>query len=275
MTIIVKPLEGPLGAEVSGFDGRHITAEIAKELHDAFIKHHVLVYHGPGLNDDELVEFGKCFGSIEAARKMSPLATRQEIMVISNVRMNGELVGSLPDGEMHYHFDRIHQQKPNKAGVLQGIDIPSHGGDTCFANMVMAYETLPDHLKKQIEGKSALNTFTYGTTIDKEKTLNADAPQAVHPLVRTIPETGKKALYACRLMTDKIIGMSDEESTKLLNQIFDHVENPKFVYEHKWKAKDIVIWDNRCPSHARTDFDASERRLMKRVTVGDDKTPMH
>lgn len=97
----------------------------------------------------------------------------------------------------------------------------------------MAYEALPNDLKKQIDGKQALNTFTYGTTIDKEKTLNAVAPQAVYPLVRTIHETGKKAIYARRLMTDKIIGMSNADSKALLDKIFDHVENPKFVYEHK------------------------------------------
>ncbi len=274
MSIQVRPLDAPLGAEVSGFDPRNITPEVANELNQAFLKHHVLVVHGPGLTDDELIEFGKSFGHIEAARKISPLASRPEIMVISNIRMNGELVGSLPDGEMNFHFDRIHQKKPNKAGVLQGIEIPSKGGNTSFSNMVMAYETLPDALKTKLDGLTALNTFEYGTTIDKDKALAADAPQANHPLVRTIPETGKKSIYACRLMTDRINELPAAESRALLDELCDHVENPKFVYEHVWKVGDILVWDNRCTSHARTDFDASERRLMKRVTVGDDREPI-
>lgn len=273
MTIAVKPLDGPLGAEISGLDVRNITPEVSQALLEAFNQYHVLVVHGPTITDAELVEFGRSFGHIEKARVKSPLSDREDIMVISNIRQNGELVGSLPDGEMSYHFDRIHQAQPCKGAALHGLEIPAEGGDTCFANMVRAYETLPEATKKRIEGLTALNTFTYGATKRDGKTDEL-GPHAIHPIVRRIPETGKKALYVCRLMTDSIVGMPEDESRALLKELCDHIEHTGLIYQHKWKVGDIVVWDNRCTSHARTDFSDKERRLMKRVTIGDTVPPL-
>jgi taurine dioxygenase len=96
----------------------------------------------------------------------------------------------------------------------------------------------------------------------------------VHPVARTIPQTGEKSLYVCRLMTDHIEGMDPAESRKLIDELCDHAENPRFVYAHQWKVGDIVVWDNRATMHARTDFSETERRLMKRVTIGDDQPPI-
>lgn len=275
MAVSVKPLTPSIGAEVSGVDARNIGPDEAKVLVDAFLEHHVVLVRGSTISDDELVRFGECFGHLEAARMRSPLASRQEIMVISNIRENGQTVGALPDGEMSFHFDRLHQKQPNKAGVLHALEIPRQGGDTCFSNMCLAYDTLPESTKKRIEGLTAFNTFEYGTTNEGAKKLSADAPAAVHPVVRRIPETGRKALYVCRLMTDRINELEPDESRELLEELFDHVEKPDFVYAHKWTVGDILIWDNRCTIHARTDFDGSERRLMKRVTVGDNTPPLH
>ena len=275
MTITVTPLDAPLGASIGGFNAASISPEDAKALHEAFLKHHVLVVHGPQISEEQLIEFGKCFGTIEKARKQSELATHPEIMVISNIRENGETVGSLPDGELTFHFDRIHQKVPNKAGVLHALEIPDAGGNTCFADMSLAYDTLPDATKKKLEGLTALNTYEYGQTHTENKKLNEAAPTAVHPVVRTIPETGRKALYICRLMTDRIMELPEDESRALLDELCDHVENRKFVYAHRWTPGDIRVWDNRCTIHAREDFDGLQRRLLKRVTVGDSTPPVH
>jgi taurine dioxygenase len=275
LTIAITPLHAALGAGVTGLDVAHIQPDDARALYQAWLKHHVLVIHGPRISEDQLVDFGKCFGVLENARKQSVLASRPEIMVISNIRENGQTVGSLPDGELTFHFDRIHQKIPNKAGVLHAIDIPTAGGDTSFANMTMAYDTLPDAMKKRLEGLTALNTYEYGQTHTENKKLSDAAPNAIHPVVRTIPETGRKALFICRLMTDRINGLPEEESRALLTQLCDHAENPRFVYSHRWQPGDILIWDNRCTIHARADFDGSQRRLLKRVTVGDNTPPMH
>ena len=272
MTITVKPLDAPLGAEIIGLDARNITPEDQKVIFDAFLKYHILVLHDQKLTDAQLVEFGKCFGTIEKSRIVSPLSGRDDIMVISNIRADGKPLGQLPDGEMAFHFDRIHQKQPCRAAALMAVEVPGEGGDTLFSNMVLAYETLPEATKQKIGGRTALNTFSYGATAPDQRA--SEGPKAEHPVARTIPETGKKALYVCRLMSDKVSGLDEAESRKLLDELCDHAENPRFVYTHKWKVGDIVVWDNRATQHARTDFPETDRRLMKRVTIGDDKPPM-
>jgi taurine dioxygenase len=273
-TVGIEQLAPALGAEVSGIDLRRIDADAAEALRRAWLEHQVIVVRGQTLTEDELVAFGACFGRIEKARRLSPLASRQEIMVISNIRENGKALGALPDGEMAWHFDRIHQKVPNKAGVLYAVEVPSRGGETRFASMCRAYERLPETTRARLSGLTALSTYQYGETQADKKQLAQDAPSAVHPVVRTVPETGRKALYVCRLMTDRIMELSDGESRALLEQLFDHVERPEFAYEHEWRPGDVLIWDNRCVAHARNDFDERERRLLKRVTVGDDAGPV-
>lgn len=275
MSLRFTPLSPALGAEVHGLDVRNLSAATAQELYQAWLEHHVLVVRGPVISEEELIEFGKCFGPIEMARRQSALASRPEIMVISNIRENGQPMGSLPDGELSFHFDRIHQKLPNKAGVLHAIEIPDRGGETMFSNMCAAYEALPEKTRERLKGLTALNTYEYGQTHAEKKKLTQEAPTAVHPLVRTVPESGKEALYACRLMTDRINELPAQESRALLDELCEHAENPRFRYEHAWRTGDILIWDNRCTIHARKDFDGSQRRLMKRVTVGDTVPPVH
>jgi taurine dioxygenase len=273
MPITVTPFDAPLGARISGFDASTLGPEDSRDLYDALLKHHVLVIRGQHLSEPDLIAFAACFGEIEMARVKSKLSDHQEIMVISNIREDGKPLGQLPDGEMSFHFDRIHQPKPCRGAVLMAIEIPREGGDTCFSNMVRAYETLPEATKRKIEGKTALSTFTYGSTQPGMKEAAA-GPQCVHPVARRIPETGKKSLYVCRLMTDRILELPEDESRALIDELCDHAENPRFVYQHKWQVGDILVWDNRCTQHARTDFSENERRLMKRVTFADDRVPI-
>jgi taurine dioxygenase len=275
MAIEIKSLAPALGAEVTGMDLRDVGAGDADTLLRTWLQYHVLVVRGNQLPDDDLVRFGEHFGRIEKARVQSPLASRPEIMVISNIRKDGETLGQLPDGELYWHFDRVHQATPNKAGVLHAIELPTRGGETRFASMCQAYATLPEATKRRLEGLTALNTYQYGQTRAENKQLSDQTPSAVHPVVRTVPETGRKALYVCRLMTDRIMELSDAESASLLAELFDHAERPEFAYEHQWQHGDVLIWDNRCVAHARNDFDERERRLLKRVTVADDLPPSH
>ncbi|MEX0603572.1 MAG: TauD/TfdA family dioxygenase [Marinobacter sp.] len=274
MTYQTVPLSPALGAEVKGVDLTRMNASEAQALNELWLKHHVLVVRDSPLGEDQLVEFARAFGSIENARKMSPLAKRPEIMVISNIREGGAALGALPDGELYWHFDRVHQTVPNKAGVLHAIELPSKGGETRFSSTCKAYDALPEDTKRKLEGLTALNTYQYGQTTSTNKQLTEDSPSAVHPVVRTIPETGQKALYVCRLMTDRIVELPEAESRDLLAELFDHCERPEFTYEHSWKVGDTLIWDNRCVLHARNDFNENERRLLKRVTVGDTVAPM-
>ena len=274
MAFTIRPLSSAIGAEAVGFDPRHFTDDDRDALQKAWLKHLVMLIRAtPVLSDDEFVAFMSRMGQIENARKLSPLSTRIEVMIISNIRENGELVGALPDGELSFHFDRAHQKKPTRATALHAIEIPDKGGETCFANMYSAYETLPDTIKQKIAGRSGLNTYDYGATSREKKNLTPDAPSAIHPLVRTIPETGRQSLFVARLMTDQIIGLPEDESAALLTAISDHCEQPQFIYQHRWTVGDIVMWDNRCSTHARMDFDGSQRRLMKRIALADSVVP--
>jgi len=189
-------------------------------------------------------------------------------MLISNIRENGQMIGALPDGEMHFHSDQCHQERPAMASMLYALEVPSKGGNTLFANAYKAYETLPESIKTRIEGRKALNAYDYQAAATHRGTrLREGIPSCWHPAVRTHPATGKKALYVNRLMTIAIEGMPEEESDRLLGTLFDHQEQPQFVYEHVWRPHDLLLWDNRCALHARTDFSAAERRLLRRLTI--------
>jgi len=169
---------------------------------------------------------------------------------------------------MHFHSDQCHQERPAKASMLYAIEVPSKGGNTLFANAYKAYETLPADIKRRLDGRKALNAYDYDTaaTIRKAE-VPEGAPSYAHPVVRTHPVTGRKALYVNRLMTRHIEGLPRRESEDLLLFLFDHQEQPQFIYEHVWRPGDILMWDNRCTLHARTDFGPDERRLLRRVTI--------
>jgi taurine dioxygenase len=154
------------------------------------------------------------------------------------------------------------------ASMLYALEVPSTGGNTLFANGYKAHETLPVEIKRRIQGRKALNAYDYDTAATKRGTrLAQDVPSYVHPVVRTHPVTGRKALYVNRLMTVRIDGLPAQESEELLALLFDHQERREFIYEHVWRAGDLLMWDNRCTLHARTDFSPNERRLMRRVTI--------
>jgi taurine dioxygenase len=170
---------------------------------------------------------------------------------------------------MMFHSDQCYLETPCMASMLYAMEIPSRGGNTLFANMYRAYDTLPGSLKAELQGARAVNAYDYSNNPTQRARIS-DGLHAVHPVVRTHPETGRKALYVNRLMTQKIVGMDDAQSDQLLGRLFDHLENPEWIYEHAWRPGDLLMWDNRCTAHARQDFDASERRLLRRcVVLGD------
>ena len=157
---------------------------------------------------------------------------------------------------------------PYRVPLFDALASVCRGGLNVCAGRPAAYETLPDAIRRRIEGRRALNAYHYdsGATI-RSAEVPDDAPSYAHPVVRTHPATGRKALYVNRLMTRRIEGLPPPESEELLNILFDHQERPEFVYEHVWRPGDILMWDNRCTLHARTDFSPDERRLLRRVTI--------
>jgi len=277
MDINPNPVSAALGAEISGVDlgGDFDDAEIAAIL-DAWHTYQVLVFRGQDLSQRDQLRFTERLGTVGVP--LAAMPTRGPdgedvppgIMLVTNLRRaDGSAFGQPHEGEMWFHSDMCYAEEPHKATLLYGVDLPSRGGHTCFANMYKAYENLPADTRRRIDGRTALQVHEYRRT--ERPSLGADmsgAPHYAHPAVITHPATGRKALFVNRLMTARIEGMTESESDALLEQLFDVAEDPAIVYEHVWRPGDLVMWDNRCTNHCRTDFPAAERRLLRRTTVG-------
>jgi taurine dioxygenase len=265
----VQPLSPALGAEIVGVDlGQEIDDRTFAQIRDAWHQHLVILLRDQELSEDDQVRFAEKFGPPAVIHTKQFVRNHPAVMLISNIREDGKPIGALPDGEMHFHTDQCHQEQPAMASMLYAIEVPRAGGNTLFANGYKAYEMLPDALKLRIAGRKALNAYDYDTAAMKRGTRLADGvPSCVHPVVRTHPATGRKALYVNRLMTMRIEGLPADESDELLDTLFAHQERREFVYEHVWRPGDLLMWDNRCTLHARTDFSPDERRLMRRVTI--------
>ena len=269
-----KPLSKHIGCEVAGIDLREpVPPAAASAIYRAWLDHAVLLFRDQDLTQEDLIRVTGIFGDFAPLGRPKHTLPKgfakilPNIMLISNIRENGETIGALPDGEMMFHHDTIHRDEPHKATLLYSMEIPTYGGDTLFASGTAAYDTLDPATKKRLEGLRAVNFYVYNSVKRNDKRAVDATSQAVHPVVRTHDETKRKALYVNRLMSVRIEGMEEAESDALLNFLFDHSEKPEFVYTHVWRKGDLIVWDNRCSSHARTDFPADQRRLLLRTTV--------
>ena len=265
----LRPLSAALGAEIIGVGlSEEIDDHTFAQIRDAWHRSLVILLRGQELSEEDQVRFAEKFGPPAVIHTKQFVRNHPAVMLISNIREDGKPIGALPDGEMHFHTDQCHQERPAMASMLYALEVPSTGGNTLFANGYMAYETLPDGIKRRIEGRKALNAYDYDTAAMRRGTRLAEGvPSYVHPVVCTHPATGRKALYVNRLMTVRIEGLPAQESDELLTTLFDHQERREFIYEHVWRAGDLLMWDNRCTLHARADFSPNERRLMRRVTI--------
>jgi taurine dioxygenase len=240
----VFKLSPHIGTEVRGLDlSRPLDVTTINALHTIWLDRALLIFRRQKLDQEALVRFTRYFGQAgeRTASTNTSYAKKHivpEIMLISNVRENGEPIGALPDG------------------------------DTCFASGYAAYDTLDPNVKAKLEGKRVCNTYQYGTTKRGDLTgaLNY-VDHSLHPAFRTHEETGRKAIYVNRLMSVKVDGMDENKSEKLLNAVFDHAEKDEFVYCHKWSVGDLLMWDNRSSMHARTDFPSDQRRVMWRTQI--------
>jgi taurine dioxygenase len=277
----IVPLTRHIGAELRGIDLRERPDDATiRAIYQAWLDHLVIVFPGQKLSQQDLVRVTGYFGEIGPLGRPPKYFPKgfssllPNIMLISNIRENGEPIGAQPDGEMMFHHDMIHAEVPSKGTFLYSVEIPSHGGNTLFASGYAAYQALDPAVRDRLEGRKALHHYHFGSTQRGDaKGVEAFAEQT-HPVFRTHEDTGRKAVYVNRLMTVKVLDLPDEESDRLLNHVWDHSERPEFVYEHVWRVGDLLLWDNRCSTHARTDFPSTERRLMLRTTVKGTTRPM-
>src|SRR6266852_5578911 len=276
----VVPLTKHIGAEIRGIDLRDtLEPETIRAIHQAWLDHLVLVFRGQQFSQEDLIRATGYFGQIGALSRPPKYFPKgytkllPNIMMISNIRENGETIGALPDGEMNFHHDMIHAELPHNGTLLYSVEIPSAGGNTLFASGYAAYDTLDPAIRDRLEGRKAMHHYNYGSTQKGDSRGTVAFAECTHPVFRTHEDTGRKAVYVNRLMTMGILDMPPAESEPLLNAVFDHSEKREFVYEHVWRVGDLLLWDNRCSSHARTDFPSAQRRLMWRTTVKGARRP--
>lgn len=272
----VAPLSPAIGVLIEGIDLRRPLKTAAARLFDLFNENAILLVRGQSLTEATVESAAAWLGALEQRGRPSTVLREDNpfITKVSNIRENGRLIGSLPDGEMLFHADNSFKEFPNRASFLYAVEIPSSGGNTLFANLYKAYELLPGKLKERIAGMTALQSYDYSTYEKEARTAGiSNIKQASHPLVFCHPHTKRKVLYCNRLMTTAIEGLTDGESRRLLDELLTYVEHPSVIYEHRWRPGDFLAWDNLSSNHARTDFSASERRLLLRGTTKGDYRP--
>ncbi len=280
LTIDIEPASDACGARIHGIDLREeLDDRTVEMIRNAFVDHCVLCFPDQKISPEDQLRFANLFGRGDGSfRDRSTGNLRKSasrgVMLVSNIRKDGVPIGSLPDGEMQFHSDGAHRQHPYRATTLYAIRIPSKGGDTLFANLYKAYDALSDELKARIEDLETVCVYDYSATDRSTIGADPDLPRATHRLVKTHPDSGRKSLYLSRLMTERIVGMPPEESEELLMELIEHAEKPEFVYAHKWTPGDLLIWDNRCVNHARTDFPPEEQRLLRRYTISEPDAPL-
>ena len=274
--IDVVPTGAALGAEVRCGDARALDEAAYAGIRRAVLDHLVIVIRGQTLADPELITFGALDFAPLARTGNEKARPHPEIIVVSNVLENGVPIGVLRDAEVVWHSDNSYRDKPLSYSALYALEVPPTGGNTGFANMYRALETLPADLKARIAGRTLKHDMTYNSAGDLREGFQhvadvRDAPGPLHPIGRTHPDTGCDALYVGRRPTAYIDGLSVEESEALLEALWAHATRPEYTWHHVWRPGDILMWDNRCVMHRRDPFDGGYNRIMHRVQCAGEK----
>jgi taurine dioxygenase len=280
--IDIVPTGGALGAEIRGIDLTSLDDRQFAALKRAWHKHQVILIRGQHLRDQDLIAFSHRFGDLDWAPVQETgrrfVEGLPEIYIVSNVKVNGEPIGSLGAGEAVWHTDMSYLDVPPMASMLYALEVPPTGGNTSFCSMYAIYEALPEQTRRRIANLRIKHDGTYnsGGYLRQGVTATDDprtSPGAVHPLVCTHPDTGRKMLYLGRRRNAYLIGLEPAESEALLDALWQFVDQQKFSWEHVWRVGDLVMWDNRCTMHRRDPFDDSARRIMHRTQIKGSERP--
>ncbi len=293
MTVQVLPFEAGLGADIRGVDIRQPLTPIERDrIRAAWLNHLVLRFRDQPMTDAGHMAFTRQFGELEynpakLIEKQYGVETQTsgrrseippEISVISNIVEDGKAIGGLGDGEAFWHTDSSFVDVPPAASLLRSLEVPprSAGGSTYFLNCYAAYETLPEATKKRIDGLTMIHAATHSSGGKAHKGFEtvgdvSKVPGARQPMVRTHPETGRKALFLGRRINAYVIGLPVAESEALLDELWAHTTQERFTWRQDWQVGDLVWWDNRCAMHRRDAFDPSARRLMHRTQLKGDR----
>ena len=273
-TIEVKPISGALGAEIGGVDlSREIDAANFAEIRQALLDHLVIFFRDQTLTPVQQVTFGRRFGPPNRYPFVTGLEATPEIIEILKTEADVANFGGV------WHSDTTYLERPPGATMLYAHDVPPAGGDTMFANACKAYDSLSDGMKAMLDGLVAVNSAamrraggrtalaTGNPAMKITNVAEADRFEASHPVVRTHPETGAKALYLNLAHTERFKDMSQAESRPLIEYLSAHIVRPEFTCRFRWRAGSLALWDNRCAQHYAINDYPGQRRRMHRLTI--------
>lgn len=276
----IRPLSPALGAEVIGLD---LTAPLPDDgfacLHRAHLDHHVLVFRDQRITPAQQVAFSARWGALQRhVLHQFALPGHPDVLIVSNIVENGKPIG-LGDAGVFWHSDLSYKEKPSLGSFLHAQELPAEGGDTLFANQHLAWDELPADLRHAVQGRRAEHSYLkqYGELQrrspwrpDLSATQVAAVPPVSHPIARTHPETGRKALFVSEHFTTRVLGLPDSESEALLQALYAHSTQDRYVYRHAWRPGDMVFWDNRSVLHLAAGCPPEQRRRLYRTTIEGD-----
>lgn len=276
----IVPFNASLGAEVVGLDlSRPLSSEDFRRIHRAHLDHHVLVFREQRITPAQQVDFSRRFGKLQIhVLHQFQLPGHPEVLIVSNIKENGKPVG-LGDAGHFWHSDLSYKELPSLGSLLHAQELPTEGGDTLFANMHLAWDTLAPDLQRAVEGLKAEHSYLakyaelqsrspWRPNLTEEQI--AQVKPVAHPVARTHPETGRKALFVSEHFTTRIVGLPEDESHELLNRLFAHSVKPDHIYRHRWQPHDLVFWDNRSVMHLAAGCPDDQRRKLYRTTIEGD-----
>lgn len=271
--ITVTPLTGTIGAEISGIDLRNEQPDdVMQQVRQALLDWKVIFFRDQDITTEQHMRFAAWFGELE----IHPFAPEKDgYPEVLQITHEGKRKGT----ENIWHSDVTWREEPSLGSVLRAIEVPAHGGDTLFADMVLAYDRLDDVVKAKIDNAKARHDFVgfrnrlikEGATDEQVAAFNAKYPNPEHPVVRTHPETGKKALYVNAAFTQELVGWEPAESEAMLNFLYAQARIPEYQCRFRWAPNSIAFWDNRSAQHYAVSDYAPARRVVERVTVIGDK----
>ncbi|MBW3498635.1 TauD/TfdA family dioxygenase [Janthinobacterium sp. NKUCC08_JDC] len=276
----IETFDAPLGAQVLGLDlAQPLSQGDFQRLHHAHLDHHVLVFRDQRITPQQQVDFSRRFGPLQIhVLRQFQLPSQPEVLIISNIVENGQPIG-LGDAGHFWHSDLSYKEVPSLGSMLHAQELPDEGGDTVFANMHLAWESLPAALRHAVRGARA--EHSYLSQYEELRRRNPWRPAltqaqidevkpVTHPVVRVHPETGRRALFVSEHFTTRIVGLPDDESRALLEELFAHSVRPEHLYVHRWQPHDLVFWDNRSLMHLATGCPSDQRRKLYRTTIEGD-----
>ena len=274
----VNAIQKNFVADIHDVDLNQLSKHNFEIIYNAWLKYGVLRIRDQAIDENQLQAFSARFGPLEEV-PMGRLSEAEKAKVknrfvtqLSNIRIDGKPIGGLGNAKASWHSDMTYVEIPPPASILLGVETPTEGGDTYFANQYAAYNSLPPTLRKRIATLTIKHDASH-TSIGKLRPgFEAfedprDAPGAIHPIVRQHDETGRFAIYLGRREWAYIPGLELKESETLLDELWQYAARPENVWRQQWRPGDVIIWDNRCVLHRRDKFDPNSRRLMKRCQV--------